>query len=91
MDLWAQVNFASDVPKNLDSAEFNFQSFGAVLTFQRSAGGTSILRDQGKGFDWSKYLTINPERMFDLHGRGIALSAASCFDRLEYHGVGNEV
>jgi anti-sigma regulatory factor (Ser/Thr protein kinase) len=73
-------------------ADPEYASRRAVLRFERIPGGTSFLvRDQGKGFDWSKYLTINPERMFDLHGRGIAISAASCFDQLEYHGVGNEV
>ena len=64
----------------------------ALLSFRRSRGGASFLvKDQGRGFDWNKYLTLQPERIFDLHGRGIALSAASCFDRLEYRGVGNEV
>jgi len=73
-------------------ADPTYASRHALLRFERTEGGTSFLvRDQGRGFDWSKYLTINPERMFDLHGRGIALSATSCFDRLEYHGVGNEV
>jgi DNA-binding response OmpR family regulator len=89
-DFLSNGTWADEVKARLSAPEH--ASKLAVLKFRRLAGGTSFLvKDQGKGFDWSKYLTINPERMFDLHGRGIALSAASCFDRLEYHGVGNEV
>lgn len=52
---------------------------------------TVIISDQGCGFDWSGYLQFDPARAFDLHGRGIALSKATCFDSLEYHGNGSTV
>lgn len=47
--------------------------------------------DQGQGFDWRKYIDFNPDRAFDLHGRGIAMSKAMSFDHLEYQGNGNTV
>lgn len=47
------------------------------------------ITDEGKGFDWQSYLQISPERAFDLHGRGIAMSKELSFDRLVYQGVGN--
>lgn len=47
--------------------------------------------DQGKGFDWSRFLTIDPRRAFDTHGRGIAMAKMLSFDNLEYKGRGNEV
>ena len=47
--------------------------------------------DEGKGFDWTPYLEIRPERVFDLHGRGIAVSRMTSFDAVEYRGRGNEV
>lgn len=47
------------------------------------------VNDQGKGFDWKKYLEFSPERAFDLHGRGIAMSKTISFDDLEYKGNGN--
>lgn len=47
--------------------------------------------DQGTGFDWSKFLTIDPRRAFDTHGRGIAMAKMLAFDELEYRGRGNEV
>jgi len=52
---------------------------------------TVTITDQGQGFDWSKYLEFDPERVFDLHGRGIAISRGACFDELEFMGKGNSV
>ena len=49
------------------------------------------IRDQGAGFDWRNYLEMSPERAFDTHGRGIAMSRLLSFDSLEYRGRGNEV
>jgi len=50
-----------------------------------------LIKDQGKGFDWKKYLDIDPDRAFDLHGRGIFTANKISFDRMEYKSVGNEV
>jgi len=49
------------------------------------------VRDQGKGFDWPSFLEMDPGRVFDTHGRGIAVSRQLSFDRMEYRGCGNEV
>lgn len=49
------------------------------------------ITDEGDGFDWSKYMDIDPARAFDTHGRGIAMSRMISFDSVEYHGNGNEV
>jgi len=50
-----------------------------------------LIRDQGNGFDWRRHLDIDPARVADLHGRGIAMARMISFDRLEYRGNGNEV
>lgn len=50
-----------------------------------------VIRDQGAGFDWQNYLEMSPERAFDTHGRGIAMSKMISFDRIDYRGRGNEV
>ncbi len=64
----------------------------ATVEFIRNAGELRfIIRDQGKGFDWQQYLEMSPERAFDTHGRGIAMSKLLSFDKLEYRGCGNEV
>jgi phosphoserine phosphatase RsbU/P len=49
------------------------------------------IRDEGPGFEWQKYLDVDPRRAFDNHGRGIAIARGMSFDRLEYRGRGNEV
>ena len=49
------------------------------------------IEDQGNGFDWQKYLEIDPERALDTHGRGIAQANKISFDRLIYNEKGNVV
>ncbi|HNP27500.1 MAG TPA: response regulator [Nitrospirales bacterium] len=49
------------------------------------------ITDQGDGFDWRKYEQINPERILESHGRGIAMAKALSFSRVEYRGTGNQV
>ena len=49
------------------------------------------IRDQGKGFDWTRFLEIDPSRAFDTHGRGIAMARHLSFDSVEYLGTGNTV
>ena len=49
------------------------------------------VRDQGTGFDRQPYMEISKARAVDLHGRGIALAASLCFEKIEFQGDGNEV
>lgn len=49
------------------------------------------IRDQGRGFDWQRFIDIDPQRAFDNHGRGIVIARTLSFDSLEYRGCGNEV
>jgi anti-sigma regulatory factor (Ser/Thr protein kinase) len=48
------------------------------------------IRDEGMGFDWRGFETLSEDRLFDLHGRGIAL-AKNAFDGLAYSSPGNVV
>lgn len=50
-----------------------------------------IVSDQGRGFDFRKYLELDPARAFEPNGRGIALARMMSFAQLEYQGVGNMV
>ena len=63
--------------------EVVFRRDGAEIEF--------TITDQGPGFDWQRYLTVAPERVFDSHGRGIAMAKLMSFHRLEYHDPGNRV
>lgn len=80
----AEVQRRLELPENADKR--------VVLTIDRTADELRFtIRDQGPGFDWKKYLEVQPSRVFDNHGRGIAIARAMSFNRVEYRGSGNEV
>jgi len=47
-----------------------------------------VIRDQGKGFEPEPFLEIDPARVFDSHGRGIAMARLLSFDELRYSDGG---
>jgi hypothetical protein len=49
------------------------------------------IKDDGDGFDWHPFLMIDPARLTDKSGRGIALARAASFDDMHYLGNGNHV
>jgi CheY-like chemotaxis protein len=64
----------------------------AILEFMYSPPEIVItIRDQGKGFDWKRYMEFSPERLTDPNGRGIAMSKTFYFPQMEFKGCGNEV
>lgn len=70
----------------------DYGSRQARVDFERTPDGvTYLVRDEGKGFDPTRFLTLEPERATDWHGRGIALARMTSFDHVEYRGCGNEV
>jgi CheY-like chemotaxis protein len=88
--LIAERRMDEEVGRRLEAAEFR-DRFVEVL-FERGEDAILVtVRDQGAGFDWRKYLEMDPRRVFDSHGRGIALARTMSFDALEYRGRGNEV
>jgi len=69
-----------------------FRGREVEIVFERHDDRIDLtITDQGDGFDWRRYLEMDPQRVFDSHGRGIALSRSVSFDALEYHGRGNKV
>ncbi len=73
-----------DLPENRDRR--------VHVSYERTKSEIRIrIHDQGHGFDWQKYAVVNPRRVFDTHGRGIAMARIMSFDRVEYFGAGNEV
>lgn len=69
-----------------------YSSREATAQFFRHPDKLSLhITDQGKGFEWRKYLNFDPERAFDTHGRGIAMANKVSFDQVEYRGNGNQV
>jgi len=49
------------------------------------------IKDDGPGFRWNNYLKISQDRIFDNHGRGIAMAGMLSFSSIKYKGCGNEV
>ena len=62
------------------------------IEFRRDEDEISFLIvDQGEGFDWEQYMEISSSRLFDSHGRGIAMANLISFDQIEYLEKGNKV
>lgn len=83
-DQWnSEIEHRLTLPENQDKfAEVSFEHHGTHISI--------TVRDQGKGFEWQKYIDFDPERAFDCNGRGIAMAKLLSFDDLEYLGCGNE-
>lgn len=85
-----QGNWEEEVERRLSSPGFA----GKKVEVQYYRGDDRIqvtISDQGQGFDWQRYVDLDPARAFDSHGRGIAMSRMVSFDSVEYQGKGNVV
>ncbi|MCC7278029.1 MAG: response regulator [Chromatiaceae bacterium] len=83
-DLPAELARRQQLPENAEKR--------VTIHFQRTPEEIRFtIEDQGNGFAWNPYLDFDPERIFDPHGRGIAIARATSFDTLEYLGKGNRV
>lgn len=74
--------------KRLRLPEYRHRRVEVALEREPQALAITI-KDQGEGFDFEKYRTIDEARLFHSHGRGV-LVASSTLD-LEYIAPGNEV
>ena len=80
----------AEVERRLEMQEYREKV--VTLEFERKENKIHFcIKDEGDGFDCSPYLQFEPDRAFDTHGRGIAMSKELSFDSLEYNGKGNEV
>jgi DNA-binding response OmpR family regulator len=77
-----------EVEQRLNSPQFTKRC--VTLRIQKNENGLIVeIEDEGAGFDFRKYLHMDESRVFDNHGRGIAL--ANQYLKLEYFGRGNKV
>jgi len=61
------------------------------VQFVRKDGRLSVrITDQGKGFDWERYVAFDVERESFVNGFGI-LKALQSFDEVKYNTAGNQV
>ncbi len=78
----------NEVEKRLNSPE-NQHKYVHVR-IQKSNGSMKIkIQDEGSGFDFKKYLHFDDTRIFDNHGRGIAI--CNSLLKINYEGNGNTV
>ncbi len=79
-----EVSRRAELPENKDKK--------VLIDYVREQDAICLrIVDEGKGFDWDKYMELSPDRVVDSHGRGIAMSKMMSFDSISYIGKGNEV
>lgn len=88
--LSAEGELEREIERRMNLEENRDKSVSVELVRENGEIRVTVI-DEGPGFDAEKFLTIDPGRAFDTHGRGIAIAKMLAFDRLEYHGRGNEV
>jgi len=88
--LLQESRWEEEIRRRLGLPPYGSRQVDVSLVFEGAATVLTI-SDQGRGFDWQAYLEFAPERAFDAHGRGIAMSRLFAFDEVEYRGRGNEV
>ena len=72
-----EINKRLNIPKYADkfaTLEYEAQEYNFVVK----------IKDQGKGFNWSEYMELSPQRAMDPNGRGIALAKSGAFSSVEY-------
>jgi CheY-like chemotaxis protein len=84
------AGWENEIERRLQLPEYRDRRVSINLR-KSTVGITLTITDEGRGFDWAPFLEIQPDRVFDLHGRGIAMSRMMSFDAVEFHGCGNEV
>lgn len=63
-----------------------------TVNFKHSGEWLEVeILDEGKGFDFDKYLVMDKKRMFHSHGKGIIMASNLYFDELKYSAPGNRV
>lgn len=88
-DLIEKDLFLDEVSRRLELEE-NKHKYAEVHIKTCIEGGMIVtISDQGKGFDYNKYLSIDDSRLFESHGRGIAI--ANTILKIQYLDRGNKV
>jgi len=79
-----------EITRRLKAEEFRDRV--ATLQLEKSANEIVVtVKDMGSGFDWKNFIDMNTDRVYDSHGRGIAMASMISFDSMEYQGCGNVV
>jgi DNA-binding response OmpR family regulator len=89
-ELIARNAWIGEIERRLSLPENMGKSVEVVYTRMPHMVAITII-DQGEGFDWQRYMEMDPARVFETHGRGIALARKTGFTAIEYQERGNVV
>ncbi len=81
--------WAAEIERRLE-LEPHLNRTAELIITRKDDGFYAIITDQGGGFNWRRYMTIEPARAGDNYGRGIAQANAVSFDKLTYNEQGNQ-
>lgn len=82
--------WADEVARRLDDPVLGARQVRLDLTREDGHWCFRVL-DEGAGFDWQRFIELDPARAFAPNGRGIVLARQIAFTSVEYRGRGNEV
>ncbi len=88
--LLAAGQWLAETQRRLELPE-NAGKFVEVRAARTGGEVVVVICDQGEGFDWRRFLTLDESRAFYPNGRGIVLARQIAFTTVEYRGAGNEV
>lgn len=82
-DLAKEISRRLKLPENINKK--------VRVSFERKIDEITIyITDEGKGFNWSEFLVLSPERATEPNGRGIVMAKMMSFDDLHYNEQGNQ-
>lgn len=85
-----QGTWAEEIAKR-EKLEENKEKFVEVI-FKREKDGNHLqITDQGQGFNWRRYINLDPSSINQACGRGIILAKTLSFDKMLYNETGNRV
>ena len=88
-DLIESGTLRAEINRRQGLSEYAGRSVEALIT-HKDNGIYAVITDQGAGFNWKRFMTIEPSRARDNHGRGIAQANAISFDKLSFNEKGNQ-
>ncbi len=89
-DLISRGKLHEEITRRLSDPEYGLRR--VVVDYVRTPEYVEFMvTDMGRGFEYSAYLNLSPERAYSNHGRGIAMANSMSFAELEYFPPGNRV
>ncbi len=86
--LLKERRFASELEHRLSLPEYRNRRVRVNLRRTRKIMKVTV-QDEGAGFDFNRYMTLDKKRMFDSHGRGVLMASVTL--DLRYIPPGNRV